>query len=204
MGGEKTTTTQSTQVEATPEEQELNRLALENARAINPQLQEVQQGSLGLATDFLGGLQTGTAQSPILNQLLAGFDPNVIDDLVQKSIADVRPGLQASGLLDSGVRAELETQTAADIRSSAEQFNLNNLFNLLNISQGQAAQVQQPILAGSGQLSQSLAGLRSTTGTGTSVGMNPFLRSFQQGAGQSLGQGIGQGVGNFFFKPTTG
>jgi hypothetical protein len=43
------------------------------------------------------------------------------------------------------------------------------------------------------QLSGALAGLRSNTTTGsynsqtTTMGMNPFLKSFQQSAGQNLG-----------------
>ena len=64
---------------------------------------------------------------------------------------------------------------------------------LLNIAAGGSAQVQQPGLQTAGQLGQSLSGLRSINQTGsysstsTTVGMNPFLKSFQESAGQSLG-----------------
>jgi len=192
MGKEKTTTTQTQQVQATPEEQEFNRLQLELARSAQPGQLQLQGQSLALGSDFLTGIQSGLAQSPIVNRLLQGIDPNVTSDIVQKSLADVRPGLQAGGLMDSGVRAELETRTAGDIRRASEESNLNALFNLLNLSQGQAAQIQQPLLAQNQMLGGQLAGLRSITGNSTTLGMNPFLKSFQTSFGSSLGGGLGK------------
>jgi hypothetical protein len=200
MGREKTTQdTETTQrVEATPEEQELNRLALERARAAQPGQLQAQEGGLNLINQLL----TGQNLPGFLGGLPGGISPDVTSGIVQQSLEDVRPGLQASGLLDSGVRAELETQTAADIRRRSEEFNIGNLLNLLNLAVGGQAQIQQPLLAQSGQLGQQLAGLRSTTGTSNTTlsQMNPFLKSFQQSAGKTLGSpsfGAFKGVGQF-------
>ena len=184
---------ETAQAKATPEEKELNKLALERARAAQPGQIAVQKQSLGLSEDLLGGLASGVTESPILNRVLAGISPEVTEGIVQESLADIRPGLQSAGLLDSGVRAELEMSTAADIRRASEEANLNTLFNLLNVSQGQAAQIQQPLLSQSQALGQRLAGLRQQTGTTTLKQMNPFLKSFQT----SFGQGLGKGAAGF-------
>lgn len=175
----------------TPEEQELQRLQLQNVRATQPQQQAVQSAGLNLINQLL----TGQALPGFLEGLPGGVSEDITSQIVQQSLEDVRPGLQQSGLLDSGTRAELETQTAADIRTQAEQFNIQNLLNLLNLTVGGQAQVQAPLLTQTGQLSQSLAGLRPTTTTQTQRFANPFLQNFQQ----QLGQQTGRGVGSLFF-----
>ena len=192
MGLETTQIEETTQrVEATPEEQELNKLALERARAAQPGQLKTQESGLGLINQLL----TGQELPGFLQGLPGGISPGVTSNIVQQSLADVRPGLQASGLLDSGVRAELETSTAADIRNQSEQFNIGNLLNLLNLAVGGQAQIQQPLLEQNAQLGQQLAGLRTTTGTSnfTQSQMNPFLKSFQQGAASSFGKSLGSG-----------
>lgn len=193
MGGDTTTVqsqqAQTSQATATPEEEERNRLALERERAAQPGLLQTQGSGLNLINQLLTGGQLPGALQP----LTGGISEETIGRTVQGALGDVQAGLQRSGLLDSGVRAELETETAADIRAQAEQFNIQNLMQLLGLGIGGQGQVQAPLLAQSGQLGQQLAGLRSvsTTGTGTqaTAGMNPFLRSFQTSLGQSLGSG---------------
>lgn len=70
---------------------------------------------------------------------------------------------------------------------SQQAFDTNTLLSLLNLTLSGSTQLQSPVLAQSQQLSNALAGLRSTTGTTTQKSMNPFLLSFQQSAGQTLG-----------------
>lgn len=190
------TESQSKQVvEPTAEEKELNRLYLERVRAAQPGTLALQEQGLNLGADLFSGIQTGQADSPVLNRLFAGISPEVTNDLVQQSIEDVRPGLQAAGLLNSGVRAELETETAAGIRRAVEESNLNNLYNLLNLSQGYQANIQQPLLNQSAQLSSALAGLRSVSSTGNSTySYNPFLENFYGSAGSALGKGVVSGA----------
>lgn len=183
--------TQTTQTAtATPEERELNKLLLEQARAGQAGTLQIQESGQNLINQLL----TGQALPGYLQGLPGGISPDVTNRIVQKSLEDVRGGLQMQGLFDSGVRAELETQTAADIRTQAEQFNLQNIQQLLNLATGGQAQNQALIGQGTNQLGQSLAGLRTTTGGSTTTAMNPFLKSFQQSAGEGFGN---------FFNPQT-
>jgi len=191
MSREKTTSQTSQTVEPTSQEKELNELLLERTRASQSGQIQAQQSGLNLINNLLtGGDLPGT-----LAGLPFGIGEGTTSRLVQESLGDVRTGLQKSGLFDSGVRAELETETAADIRTNVEQFNLQNLQQLLNLAVGGQASIQSPLAQQSQQLSSSLAGLRSTSGSQTVTSPNPFFQQFQRSAGQKFGEG----VGNFFF-----
>lgn len=188
--GEKTSQTSQQTSTATPEEQELNRLTLERQKKLDPSITAVQQSGL----DLIGQLLAGENLPGYLSGLPYGISEDVTQGLVQESIEDVRPSLQASGIYDSGVRAELETGLASDIRLASEEYNQNLLLNLLNLAVGGQAQIQAPIQSQASQLASSLAGLRTTSGTSTTSSMNPFLKSFQQSAGEGMGN---------FFNPQT-
>lgn len=192
MGKEKTTTVvQGTQTpQATPEERELSALELERQRAVQPQWIEAQQQGLGLINQLL----TGSTELPgFFGQLGAGISPEVTSGIVGQSLEDIRPGLQQAGLMDSGIRASLEAQTAADIRRAVEEFNIGNRFNLLNLAFGGQAQIQQPLLQQQALLSERLAGLRPVTQqtTQSQTGMNPFFKSFQSQLGKGMGSWLG-------------
>lgn len=142
-----------------------------------------------------------------LNTLPGGISEDVVGSITQQSLQDIMPSFQKSGILDSGTAAQISSRTAADIRNQAAQFNIQNLMQLLNVGVGGQAQVQQPALATSQMLNQSLAGLRSINQTGSSsgvtIGMNPFLKSFQTSLGTSLGSGsFGSGGGGNNPNPT--
>lgn len=194
MGRENQTTTQNSQQQYTPtaQEQEANNLLLERIRASQGGQIQAQNNGLNLINQLL----TGQALPGYLNKLPGGISESSIADISQKSINDLQPGFQNSGLLDSGANAELSARTASNVRRGAEEYNLGNLFNLLNLAVGGQAQIQAPLQNQSGQLSNSLAGLRNvnSSGSGSMTMMNPFLKSFQQSAGQ--------GIGNFF-NPNT-
>ena len=194
MGKEKTTqsTTSSQQSTSTPtaEETRMNQLDLAAREANQQGTIDIQKNSLNLGNLLLQGLQL----PGYLQGLPGGISPEVTQGLVDQSLRDIKPGFQQGGILDSGVAASISARTAGDIRLNSAQFNLQNLQQLLNLAVGGQAQIQQPILSQSGQLGQRLAGLRSINQSGTSnqtsLGMNPFLKSFQQSAGKGASQFI--------------
>lgn len=185
MGADKTTTKSEQKSQATPEEIALNRLQLEQAQAFDPQQRMMNEN----AGTLVNRLLTGQSLPGYLNTLPGGISPDVTQTIVDQSLRDLYPQFQSSGILDSGVAASIAGRTAGDIRASAEQFNIQNLQQLLNLAVGGQAQVQQPMLNTTSQLGSRLAGLRSTSGTSTVTAMNPFLKSFQTSLGQSLGSG---------------
>lgn len=199
MGGGKESSTRITQTtpRATPEERRLNRLEIERVKAVQPLQIEAQKQGLNLVNMLL----TGTQPLPgFFGELGGGISPDVTRGIVGQTLEDIRPGLQQSGLIDSGVRASLEAQTGGDIRRAVEEFNIGNKFNLLNLALSGQAQVQQPLLAQSAMLGQRLAGLRpvTTTQSQTIDRGNPFLNSFQQSLGQTMGS-FGFSRGPFSF-----
>lgn len=198
------TSQQQTTIQPTAEETELNRLRLEREKSLDPSILSTQQQGLDLIGQLLSGGEQGQLPG-FLAGLPGGISPGVTQDIVDRSLGDVRAGLQGRGLLDSGVRSELEARTSADIRTQSAQFNLQNLQQLLNIAVGGQAQVQQPILGFGQQLSQSLAGLRGISQTGSTTGFSRVNNSFfsPQGFGGniagSFAGGLGQGLGGNLF-----
>ena len=193
MGGtkstERTDSNQQTTVQPTAEQTELDRLRLEREKVLDPFITDVGVQGLDLSKRLL----SGDDLPGFLGGLPAGISPSVTSQIVQDSLKDVRTGLQSSGLLDSGVRAELEARTAADIRTQSEQFNLQNLGQLLNLAVGGQAQPLAGPLGFGSQLSQSLSGLRGSTTRGNvnTVTRNPFL------TGGDIVSGFGTGIGAF-------
>lgn len=189
MGKEKTVVQSSgtQQATQTPEEQELNRLQLEQAKAFDPIQRQLNESGGNLVNQLL----LGQPLPGYLGGLPGGISEDVTSQIVQKSIQDLQGTFGQSGLLDSGVNASISARTAGDIRMNSAQFNLQNLQQLLNIAVGGQAQVQNSSISQSSVLGQRLAGLRTNTmqGNQTTLGMNPFLKSFQTSLGSSLGSG---------------
>jgi hypothetical protein len=194
MGKEKTT--QVTSVQSTPEEKELNKILLDRTKTLDAQQTGVQSQGLDLVSKLLAGEKL----PGYMEGLPGGISEDVTTGLVNKSIEQIRPSLQKGGIYDSGMRAELEVGTAADIRLASEEYNQNLLLNLLNLAVGGQAQIQAPIQSQSSQLASSLAGLRSMVGQTTST--NPFIKSFQESAGRSWGQSI-TGGRSFSYGPVS-
>jgi len=185
MSRERQETQQTTTVTPTAEETELNRLLLERTRAGQAGAIQTQESGFNLINQLL----TGGELPGNLAGLAGGIDEDVTNRIVQQSIEDVRSQAQSQGLLNSGVLAQLESETSAGIRAGAEQFNIQNLQQLLNLAAGGQAQNQALIGQGTGQLGQSLSGLRGVTTGIQQTFQNPFLKSFQTSFGQSLGSG---------------
>lgn len=165
---------------ATPEETELNKLDLELRRATQNQLIGVQQQGLSLAETLLQGRQlpgelAGTG----------GISEEQITDISRSAVRDISPGLQAQGILQSGIGASVQGRVAGDVRRGAAEFNVGAKQNLLNLALGGQAQVQGPSLQAGAQFGERLAGLRSVSEVGQLK--RPQQRSFLFGAFSSGG-----------------
>lgn len=191
MGSSKTTTTNTTSVEPTAEERELNKLQLEQAKAFDPLQRQLNEAGGNLVNQLL----TGQALPGYLSTLPGGISDTMAGDIAQQSLRDIAPMFQQAGIADSGVAASIASRTAGDIRRAAAETNMGNLFNLLNLAVGGQAQVQQPIINTASMLGQRLAGLNTVTSTNTTTGgTNPFLRAGGAIAGGIVGMPFGQGL----------
>jgi hypothetical protein len=171
------TQTQTVTPQPTEEERQLNKLALERERFLDPQIRQTQ--SLGL--DLVSKLLAGQALPGYLEGLPGGISESVIGSIVDTSLRDLNTQLAASGagtFMESGASQAAGVRAASDVRNQAAQFNLQNLQQLLNLGVGGQAQVQQPILGYSSLLSSRLAGLRPTTSTGTYSGQQQTKYDF--------------------------
>ncbi len=153
----KTESEGTSKASATEEEKRLNQLELQRMEELNPQMTDVQSQGLDLVTQLLSGSSDLPGE---YGDLINGIDESVTDEMSQKAVQDLMPGFQGSGILDSGVAAELASRRASDIRLQSAQYNQGNKVGLLNLALAGQGQVQQPIQAGSNALSQRLAGLR--------------------------------------------
>lgn len=165
---------QTTTVQRTPEQLELDKLQLEQQKAFDPIQRELNQRGGNLINQLLAG---DSNLPGFLSRLPGGIDEGVTADIARNSIRDIQPFFQQSGLLDSGVNASVSGRIAGDIRRSSEEFNLGNLLNLLNLAVGGQAQVQSSAINSASLLSQRLA---QAAGTTTSGSFNTSSRSFVQ------------------------
>lgn len=180
-------------------EKQVNPLDVELRQKAQGGLIETQQLGFDLVKQLLSGQQLpGYFQG-----LPGGISEDVTSSIAQDSIRDIRTQFQGQGLLDSGVAESISARSAADIRQQAAQYNLNNLFNLLNLGSGFQAQVQQPVLGFNQVLSNRLQGLRpiNQSGTGTSSTNGWSHAGFFQpgGFGQLYTQGA-MNMGSAFAK----
>lgn len=200
MGGEKTKQNQQTQTQnkteytASPEEQQLIKLQLSQLQQFAPLQNQLNQN----AGNLINALLQGQSLPGYLNQLPGGISAEDQAKAATSLTSKLNPQYQALGIFDSGTAfKDTSSQIANQITLPSAQFNLQNLQQLLSMAVGGQSQVQQPMLTTQGQLGQSLAGLKtinqsgSGSFSGTTIGMNPFLKSFQTGFGQKLGEGFG-------------
>jgi len=158
MGSDKTQTnsgttqSSSTTYTPTPEEQELQKLQLAQAKDFDPIQRQLNTNSGNLINQLL----LGDSNLPgFLSKLPAGISPEVTQSIVDSSLRDLNTQLKKSGVgtfLDSGAAQSAGVRASADVRNAAEEFNIGTLFNLLNLGVGGQAQVQQPALATSQML----------------------------------------------------
>ena len=194
MGKEKTTSTSESSskntVTASPEEQELNKLTLDQRKSLMPGETSLAQQTMDVLSGILSG---GKGLPEAFSSIFTGISPEITNELAQQAIGDLAPQFQSSGMLDSGAAMSIAGRTAGDIRRGVAESNLARQFNMLNLGLGGSGSQQGIGAAQTQGLGGQLAGLRSTYGTQssnqTTLAMNPFLKSFQQAAGNYLGSG---------------
>ena len=143
---------------ATAQEKQINSLDLELRQQAQSGLLSIQDLGMKLSEQLL----SGGGLPGYLGALPGGISPEVTQNIVDDSLEDVATTAQFGGILDSGTTAELATSAAADIRTESEQFNLNNLMQLLTLAMGGQA-TTFGMSAGIGEsLGTRLADLRNT------------------------------------------
>jgi hypothetical protein len=185
MGAEKTTTTMNSQATPTAEETALNRQNLQMMQFMDP----YQKKNYAALSDNIFSILSGTTPAA---KGIGGVDAAQTQEMVNASLRDVAPGMQASGLMDSGSALQAGVRASADVRNANAQFNVSAAQNLFNIAVGGQSNLQTQGTQLSSVLGNQLAGLRTQNSTSTTKGMNPFLKSFQTSLGSSLGSVKGQ------------
>jgi len=155
MGSTKIKTSSTTTSKPTPtaEETELNKLQLEQQRAIQPYQTAMQQQAFGLGSQLLQGrelpgylesLPQGVTAEQI--PLEAGlFGEERTSEIVQRSLRDIYPQFQAMGLpVESGVAQSIAGRTAGDIRTGVAEGDLERQLAIResNIGTSQTSQYQ--------------------------------------------------------------
>lgn len=210
MGKDKQTTETRTetrqQAQPTAEERRLNELALQQRERLSPLETQLGEQAINTISGILGG---GGGLPDVFQSIFTGITPELTQEFAREAIADIAPQFQQAGVLDSGAAAAIAGRTAGDIRRASAESNLARRFNLLNLGLDFGGQQQQLGTQAQNVLGSQLAGLRTMTGTNnqsqTTIGMNPFMRSFQQGLGSGLGSlgtsmfsGFGSGLSGMF------
>jgi hypothetical protein len=197
MGKEKTTETQvvnqTQQATMSPQESAIMDDQVQIQKAATPGIIATNKAGLDLSAAFLGGKEL----PGYFKDLPYGISEQVTGGIVQDSLRDMNTQLAASGagsFMESGATQSIGTRAAGEIRQNAQEFNLGQLLNLLNLATGSSAQIQQPINQRYSTLAPSLAGLRSNNVSGvttnTTLAMNPFRKSFATQGGNFAGGGF--------------
>lgn len=183
MGGEKSTQQSSTTAQATPEERALEQLQLTRQQNNAGNQQTLDNNQYSLANTLLTG---GTLPGNLKGATGIGADQT--QEMVNASLRDISPQFQSAGILDSGAALQAGVRASADVRNQNAQFNVSSIQNLLNQALGGSSNLTGANTQSNQVLGSQLAGLRTTNTSGSTIGMNPFLRSFETSAGQSLGK----------------
>lgn len=195
MGTTSTTSNSTQQVTPTPQEQGLEQNELNFSNFAQP-LEEQTYGNL---SSNINAILTG--QTPMA-QGIGGISDSQTQSMVNQSLRDIMPQFQSSGILNSGEAAQVANLTAAQTRNSNAQFNVSAAQNLFNLAAGGQSNLQSQANQNNSTLGSQLAGLRTTTSSG-SVSQNPFLNSFYQGLGTQASNTVGS-IGNSAISAGTG
>lgn len=175
--GEKTTTQNSQTATQTPEEKALMQQQISNNNFMMPY---AQKNYASLSDNINAILQGNQPMAKGIN----GVDENQTTNMAQAAVRDVLPQFQQAGILDSGAAFQGATRAAADVRNQNAQFNVSAAQNLFNLAAGGQSNLQGQYQGSTNNLTNQLAGLRTTNTSGSTIGMNPFLKSFEQSMGQ--------------------
>ena len=163
--GGTTVVNQTTTPTPTAEETALNQRNLRIAQATEGGQTTMQQNALALGNQLLTG---GTDMLGYFQKMMAGIDANTMGHQASRFVTGAMPGMQQSGLTNSGTAARsIAKGVASEVQMPAETFNIGSWQNALNLALSGQAQVQAPIQANASSLATSLAGLRSVNTSGT-------------------------------------
>ncbi len=181
MSGEKTTTQSSTTAQATPEEKAMEQIQLQRLQANQGNQQQLDTNMYNTMNTVLqGGSLPGNLSG------ITGINATQTQDMVNASLRDVMPQFQSDGIMDSGAAAQIATRTSADVRNQNSQFNVQAIQQLFNQALGGSSNLSSNTTQQNSVLGGQLAGLRTTNTSGSTIGMNPFLKSAQQNLGNNL------------------
>lgn len=219
--------------EQAPMQRQLQQQQLEFFAGTLPAAQEAQLAQTQLLQSLIGPAgRLGAQREQVISPLLRGeAAPGMFGALgtpfeegpaFERGRERILSSLSEAGLLDSGIRAELETQLSGDIAAQTEQARRGELANLLNIGLGGAGgaigEVSalggapiQTALGGGGAVStglqaggQALTGQQTTAQRVASFNQQIFQSQLEAAAQEraarmamfgQLGAGLGQAVG---------
>ncbi len=179
MGGEKTTTQQSSQAQATPEEKALMQQQIGMNNFMQPYAQKTY-------ADLSGNIQAILEGNTPMAQGIGGVTEAQNQSMVNQSVRSVLPQFQSAGILDSGIAAQGAIRAAQDTSNQNAQFNVSAAQNLFNLASGGQSNLQGQFQSNTNNLTNQLAGLRNVSSSGSTIGMNPFFKSFESQAGTSI------------------
>lgn len=179
MSGEKTTTQSTQQATATPEETALNQQQIDMNNFMAPYAKSTY-------ADLSNNIQAILTGNQPQAQGIGGVTDAQNQSMVNASVRSVLPQFQSAGILDSGIAAQGAIRAAQDTSNQNAQFNVSAAQNLFNLASGGQSNLQGQLQNNTNNLSNSLAGLRTVNQSGSTIGMNPFLKSFEQSAGTNI------------------
>lgn len=178
--GEKTTTQSSQTATMTPEERKLLEQNISNNEFMMPYAQK----NFAALSDNIYSILTGNTP---MAKGINGVDEEQTQNMVNASLRDIYPQFQTAGILDSGSAIEAAAKTASGVRNANAQFNVSAAQNLFNLASGGQSNLQGQYQSGVSNTANQLAGLRTVNTTGSTIGMNPFLKSWETNIGKTLG-----------------
>lgn len=153
--------TSTTERQPTAAELELQQLELARRKASQPELLQLDQQLFSL----LEPLTRGAPAGGMFSEIGQGISPETQQRIVDQTFRLTTPKFESLGLLDSGVRAELQTKLVADLLTQSEIAKQSQLQSLLGFISGAPGQAQQPIIDETSLLMQGLSSLGRTTST---------------------------------------
>lgn len=179
-GTTNTTTNQTQQAQPTPQETTLMNQQISN----NAFMQPIAQKSYSDLSSNIQAILEGRAPAATG---VGGITEDQTQSMVNQSLRDIMPQFQTNGILNSGEAAQVANLTAAQTRNSNAQFNVSSAQNLFNLASGGQSNLQGQQQSSTNNLTNELAGLRTTTSNQT-VSQNPFLNSFYSSLGSTAGK----------------
>lgn len=177
--GEKTTNQSSQTSTKTPEETALLQQQINQNNFMQPYVNK----NFASLSDNIFAILNG--QTPAAKGI-GGVDEDQTQSMVNASLRDIYPQFQSAGILDSGAALQGGIRAATDVRNQNAQFNVSAAQNLFNLASGGQSNLQGQYQNNTNTLTSQLAGLRTTNTSGSTIGMNPFLKSAETNMGQNF------------------